>query len=266
METLLTPAVVDALYAKFSLLSLAMARPFGVTLLCTIFAWAHLNSGLLRAGFAMALALPFMQPLWMGTQPYLAGLEGPFLLYIAKEMLIGLLLGFLVSLPFETLVAAGGVIDSYRGATVGGSSPSGEITAYGQMFIIMGLWLFASLGGFWLLADLLYRSYGVWPAGELLPPLSTSALPALLAMIMGLMRATLVMAGPAVIVMIACDLVFMISGRLGKQLNVVFLSASVKGMVMLLIAPLFALALVRLIGPAVTAVDPVETALRALLR
>ena len=48
MEALLTPAVVDALYAKFSLLSLAMARPFGVTALCTIFAWAHLNSGLLR--------------------------------------------------------------------------------------------------------------------------------------------------------------------------------------------------------------------------
>lgn len=266
MESLLTPAVVDALYAKFNLLSLAMARPFGVTMLCTVFAWSHLNSGLLRAGFALALALPFMQPIWGGAQPYLLGLEGPFLLFIAKELLIGLLLGFLLSIPFETLAAAGGVVDSYRGATVGGSSPSGEITAYGQMFIIMGLWLFASLGGFWLLADVLFRSYAIWPAGELLPVLSTSALPALLAVIMGMMRATLVMAGPPVIVMLACDLVFMISGRLGKQLNVVFLSASVKGMVMLLIAPLFALALVRLIGPLVTAMDPAEATLRAMLR
>ena len=253
MELLLTPAALDAFYNKFSLISLAMSRPFGVTIMCTIFAWAHLNSGLLRAGFAMALSLPFMQPIWAGSQPFLNGLEEPFLIYIAKEMFIGLLLGFLVSFPFETLMAVGAAIDSYRGASAGSSSPSGEITAYGQLFIVMGLWLFASLGGFWLLADLLYRSYGVWPAGVLLPTL-------------GMLRTTLVMAGPAVIVMTASDLVFMISGRLGKQLNVVFLSASVKSMLMLLIAPLFALALVRLIGPMVTAMDPVEAALRAMLR
>src|SRR6478609_7022572 len=100
MEALLSPAVLDSLYAKFTLLGLAMARPLGVTVMCTVFAWAHLTSGLLRAGFAVALALPFMQPLWAGTQPYLAGLEGPFLLYVAKELFIGLLLGFLLSLPF----------------------------------------------------------------------------------------------------------------------------------------------------------------------
>src|SRR5690349_14857126 len=144
MEALLSPAVLDGLYSKLTLLGLAMSRPIGVTLMCSIFAWAHLNSGLLRAGFAAALALPFMQPLWVGSQPFLAGLEGPFLIYVAKEMFIGLLLGFFLSLPFETLVAAGAVIDSYRGAGAGGSSPSGEITAYGQLFVIMGLWLFAA--------------------------------------------------------------------------------------------------------------------------
>ncbi|WP_406854804.1 hypothetical protein ABEG18_19995 [Alsobacter sp. KACC 23698] len=85
-------------------------------------------------------------------------------------------------------------------------------------------------------------------------------------MIMGMLRATLALAGPAMIVMIACDLVFMISGRLGKQLNVVFLSASVKSLVLLLIAPLFCVALVRIVGPMVTAMDPIEAALRAMLR
>jgi type III secretion protein T len=262
----LTPERITELYAAGQMLLLAAARPMGFTLLFTAFAWGHLNSGILRIAFAIAIALPVMAPLWLTSHTTMEMLPQPFVVLILKELLIGIIIGFLLSLPFEAMGAAGSIVDNYRGSGVPLMTPGGEATPFGQVFIVVTLWMFASLDGFFIVVDVIYATYGIWPMTEPIPRLTTDGLMAFFHFLTRLLKLAAIVAGPMLVLLAVVDLVFAISAKIGKQINVTFLSMGVKALVAVIALPPFALVLVRIVQGEVKALAAFEPLLRAAIR
>ena len=257
---------IQDLYSVGQLLMLSAARPLGFALVFTAFSWGHLNAGLLRIGFAIVLALPVMSPFWLNARDVVLTLPVPFLVLLVKELFLGILIGFLASVPFEALSAAGGIVDNYRGTGTPIPGGAGEITPFAQVFVVTCLWLFAALGGFWLVTDLLYASLGPWPLLDPIPPLTTEGAGAFITFLTRLLRFALVIAGPLVVLMLAVDIIFGVAGKIGKQLNVTFLAMSVKGLIALLALPFSAMVIVRVVSGEVQALTLIDKMLQAVIR
>ena len=259
----LTPERIAELYAAGQMIMLAAARPMGFSLLFTAFAWGKLNSGILRTAFALAVALPVMAPLWIVSRQTMEALPQPFALLIVKELFVGIIIGFLLSLPFEAMSTAGGIVDNYRGSGVPLQTPGGEATPFGQVFLVVALWMFAALDGFFFIVDVIYSTYGIWPMTEPLPRLTTDGLMAFLQFLSRLLKLAVVVAGPLLILLAAVDLVFAVSAKIGKQINVTYLAMGVKALVAALALPPFALVLVRVVQGEVKGLMAMEPMIRS---
>ena len=262
----LTPDRIAELYSAGQMIMLAAGRSLGFALIFSAFAWGKLNSGLLRMVFGLMMALPVMAPLWLVSKTTIDMLPTPFVLLMVKELFLGVLMGFLMSLPFEALGIAGGIVDIYRGSGSPLQSPSGELTPFAQIFMVVALWLFASLGGFWIVMDVIYSSYAMWPLLEPLPSLSMDGLTAFFHFLTQLLKLALIIAGPMLALLGAVDLVFAVAAKIGKSLNVTYLSMGVKSLVAVIALPPFAMVLVRVISGEIKALSAIEPMLRAAIR
>ena len=261
------PEIIERIQGLAVMLTLATARPTGVSLLFAAFAWGHLNSGVLRAAFAIAIALPVLAPFWAAPAPAIESLAAPVILIVAKEILIGGLIGLFATVPFAIAISGGGLIDFYRGSFIGMADPSsGQVTPYAQLFAGISLWLFAGLGGFWILTDVIYASYGLWPLLDLLPGFGEGGFNALMMVLQSVAKGTLLIGGPLVILMLLSDLTFLVAAKLGKQINVTLLAFSTKNILALLVLPVFALVLVRLISGELEMIADLESFLRLTLK
>jgi len=81
---------------------LAMARPFGFTLLFAIFAWTQVGKGMLRMVFAIGITLPLLAN---GVPSSEIVFEMNFMALMLKELLIGAVLGFASSVPLAIAIA-----------------------------------------------------------------------------------------------------------------------------------------------------------------
>lgn len=262
----LTVERIQDVYSVYTLMTLCIARPLAFALIFTAFAWGKLNSGLLRLVFSMVISLPVLMPLFVVAHDVVEAMPAPLPVMMVKELFIGFMLGFLLSLPFEALGIAGGVIDNYRGSSTSIPGANGELTPFSQILVVVALWLFAALDGFFIVTDMLYATYGFWPLTEMIPPLSPAGLSAIFAFLNKLVFMSLVIAGPMLLLMGGVDLVFAIAGKIGKQLNVTFLSVAVKSIIVVLVLPPFSLVLVRVISGEITGLAALESMMRAAIQ
>lgn len=222
---------------------LAVARPFGFTLLFAAFAWANLGTGILRMAFAIGITLPLLSN---GIPSADIQLEMNFLSVLLKEIMIGAILGFVSSVPLAIAIAGGGIVDLYRGAAIGGPDPSGgETTPYGTLFAVMSLWLFASIGGFQIITATIYASYDIWAVNATFPTFDPGA-DALLEILEKILLSALVLAGPLLIIMFMSDIIHLIGAKFGKNIDVAHLSFSTKNILAMLVLPLFIVVSIRL--------------------
>jgi type III secretion protein T len=239
-------ALFEAVFRELDFLVLATALPFGLSLLFAVFAWAHLNSGVLRMVFAIAVALPVFVPL---AGPLSTGVEPslpfPYVIVLLKELGIGALLGWAGSVPFAIAASSGHIMDGYRGGTSGDSDPTGgQITPFAKLCAVIILSLFAKLGGFWIIVDAIYTSYSIWPIFDPTPIATTFQPRHLLEVLETLVRSALVIAGPIITIMMATDIAFLFSTKFGKQINVSQLAFSVKNTVALMLLPIYSTVLI----------------------
>ena len=221
---------------------LAVARPFGFTLLFAIFAWSQVGTGMLRMVFALGISLPLLAN---GVPSSEIVLEMNFLALLLKEILIGAILGFASSVPLAIAVAGGGIIDFYRGAMIGNSDPSGgEVTSYGNLFAVMTLWLFASIGGFQIITSTIYTSYDIWAVNTVFPTFVPGA-NVLLKIMESILLNAVVLAGPLLVIMFISDIIHLIGAKFGKNIDVGHLTFSTKNLIALLILPLFLVMSIR---------------------
>ena len=158
-----------------------------------------------------------------------------------KEVVIGLLIGFFAAIPFWIAENVGNLIDNQRGATMGEVysplSGSQESTT-GIFFSQIVSTVFFVSGAVLVLLGALYASFDVWPVfGDGLS-FTSSAPQQILGAVDGLLRTTVIISAPVIILMFLATIGLGFVNRTAPQLNVFFLSMPVKsalGIAMLVI-------------------------------
>lgn len=209
--------------------------------------------GLLRYGICAALGLvlvPMLAPRY--AQLDLGTVD--LMLLIGKEVFIGLVLGFLVAIPFWTFEAVGFVVDNQRGASLGAvinpatgndSSPLGIL--FNQAFLVF----FLVGGGFSLMLTLLYDSFRLWDLWSWTPTLRAESMPLFLDQLSRFMRLVLLFASPAIVAMFLSELGLALVSRFAPQLQVFFLAMPIKSALALLVLVLYMSTLFQYAGDTV---------------
>ena len=150
---------------------------------------------------------------------------------VVKEALIGLAIGLFASLPFWIAENVGNVIDNQRGATMGEvySPLSGtQVSTTGIFFTQVVSTIFFVSGAVFLLLGAVYSSYAIWPVfGGFVSP-AHGADGYILGTVDGMMRTTVIISAPIIIIMFLATLGLGFVNRTAPQLNVFFLSMPIK--------------------------------------
>ncbi|WP_461211033.1 type III secretion system export apparatus subunit SctT [Desulfocurvus sp. DL9XJH121] len=199
-----------------------------------------LGGGIVTGPLRMAVALPlalFLYPVLPTFEQLSVGLgssETVLLIVglMAKEIFVGLALGWLVGIMFWAVESAGFFIDNQRGGSsaqmsdplsVDQTSPTGSLLFQSMVF------LFYSGGGFLGFLSMVMSSYLLWPVGQALPWPTGQAFPLLFVGALGkLFLYVVLLAAPIVIVCFLSDFCLGLINRFAQQLNVFVLSMGVK--------------------------------------
>lgn len=223
--------------------AMAAARMFGIIAVSPVFTRLGLT-GLLRGGAALALALPAVPMLRPAIEaaPAIGGAALTFLL--AKEAMVGLLIGTILAVPFWAAETAGELIDQQRGseaATIPDASQAGEAGIMGTLLVLSLAVIFFTGGGLRLLLDAAWESWRIWPALDPLPRLSAEAGLHAIGLLDRMLRLGLVIAGPVLVALLLAEFSLALIGRFAPALNVFDLAMAVKGIVFVLAMPVYAL-------------------------
>ena len=218
---------------------LAMARVGGAISVCPAMTESMIPGVARRAailGFACLVipcvkdSMPPGEPLWW-----------MFAVVDAKEALIGFLIGFFGAIPFWVAENIGNFIDNQRGATMGEvySPLSGaQVSTTGIFFTQIVSTLFFVGGAVFLLLGATYASYRIWPVFAEGVSLVSDAPAVILGSLDGMLKTTVVISAPVIIIMFLATLGLGLVNRTAPQLNVFFLSMPIKsalGVAMLVI-------------------------------
>ena len=218
---------------------LAMARIGGAFAICPALTESMIPGVARHAatlGFAV-LAVPFIYTNMPPGEPS----GWMFALLAAREALIGFLIGFFSAIPFWIAENVGNFIDNQRGATMGEvySPLSGaQVSTTGIFFTQIVSTVFFVGGAILIFLGAIYSSYTIWPVFAKGVSFVKDAPVQMLDSLDGMLRATVVISAPVIIIMFLATLGLGLVNRTAPQLNVFFLSMPVKsalGVAMLIV-------------------------------
>ncbi|WP_253376748.1 EscT/YscT/HrcT family type III secretion system export apparatus protein [unidentified bacterial endosymbiont] len=222
-----------AVHELLATLTLALMRPLGVSLLFPILQVGNLGSQFIRNGVLMALAIPVLP---LAHDRVLQDGER-WMALIPEELLLGLILGFIVAIPFWAVDMAGFMIDTLRGATMStvfNPTMAAQSSIFGMLFNQLLCAFFFLSEGVTLFLSVIYDSYRLLPPGK-----GLTFGPALFELIQIewqlLYRLCLGFSLPVVVVLVLVDLAMGLLNRSAKQLNVFFLAMPIKSALALLL-------------------------------
>lgn len=213
------------------LIALSMARMAAVFQVAPFLGNAILQ-GAVRNGIILALMF-ILYPIVAPTiPPDEVMTTGRFLLLIAKEAVLGMIIGFLFSLIFWVAEAVGYFIDNQRGSSMAQSVDplSGASSSpLGSLFFQTLTVLFYTTGGFTAFLLVLFQSYAAWPITTFFPDfLEREFVTYLLQQADLFMRYTVILAAPVIVLCFLADLGLGLINRFAPQLNVFFLAMPIK--------------------------------------
>ncbi|MEG1349755.1 MAG: type III secretion system export apparatus subunit SctT [Hafnia sp.] len=240
--------------------SLILPRLLSCFVMLPLLGKQNLGGGLIRNGVACSLAL-FVYPAVAGTLPtMLSGLELAVL--IGKEVLLGLLIGFIVNIPFWAIDATGFLIDNQRGATMASTlNPmlGSQTSPTGLLLTQTLVTLFFSGGAFLVLLGALFQSYANWPIGTFYPQIGGQWVDFFYGQFSHLLRLCVLLAAPLVIAMFLAEFGLALISRFAPSLNVFILAMPIKSLVASLLLVLYVNILMGLAYDSVLeALNPVQ--------
>ncbi|WP_263062913.1 type III secretion system export apparatus subunit SctT [Dickeya dadantii] len=226
---MLSIATIQNIYDFIYALTLGVARLYPCLFLVPLFSFTIIK-GMLRNAVAIALALvpagAIQQQMLTTTitWPMLPGL-------LLKELVIGLLLGVVLAMPFWLFESVGALFDNQRGALTGGQlNPAlgSDATPLGHMMKELFIMLLIITIGFPGFTQLLWDSYRLWPALDFLPPLSEQGFHTYLDLLKDTFQHMIVYAGPLVALLLLLEFSIAILSLYSPQLQVYVLSTPAK--------------------------------------
>ncbi|MEO1525616.1 MAG: type III secretion system export apparatus subunit SctT [Planctomycetota bacterium] len=153
---------------------------------------------------------------------------------IVKEIVIGILIGFVAAKVFFVALGVGFFIDNQRGASMASAMDpaSGEQTSpLGNFLNQAVICLFYTSGGFLAFMTLMFESYVIWPVDEYFPSFNDAYPSFFLGVVDDLMATIVLFAAPVVITVFVSEFGLGLMNRFAPQMNVFSLSMPVKSLV-----------------------------------
>jgi type III secretion protein T len=188
-----------------------------------------------KSSIAVALYLPMHPYMVSITETIHINTVGEIvtlLIIIGKEVILGIMLGWLVALFFYIALSGGTIVDNQRGASMAQTADplaSAEASPLGIILFLSVTTLFFASGSFIRFLELFYSSFTYWQPDELIPKL-TSRQFALFSIsnLAWMMKQTVLIASPFIIIALICDVSLGLINRFAPQLNVFILSMPIK--------------------------------------
>lgn len=224
--------------------ALGMARPVGILMILPVFTRAEMGN-LIRLGFAFALAVPILGYSQETVAPVDAAIPVIRLMLVGlKELFVGLLIGFILGIPFWAIQSVGELIDTQRGisnevAPVDPTTKS-QSSALGLFFGILAITVFVAADGMNTLVEVLYGSYGLWPIKSFLPAHDLEAMMGIARLVDRVLRTAMLVGGPVIVLMLLLDICVMLIGRFAPQLNANDLAPTVKNVAVIIFLSAYA--------------------------
>lgn len=165
---------------------------------------------------------------------------------LINEVLIGFLIGFICSLIFEAIRAAGSIMDLQMGlsiATLMSPLTGGLVSIIGQFAFIIGMIMFFILDAHHMILAAFHQSFRMLPLGMPINLFSDKLAIQILELGGALWTTALQIAIPVILLIFLSDFTFGIVSRVAPQVNVFMLGFQVKpslGLIgIILILPLF---------------------------
>ncbi len=218
---------------------LAMARLGGAFAICPALSDSMIP-GVARRVAILALSLIAIPSVKAGMPPGEPNMWA-FAFLGFKETFIGWLIGFFGAIPFWVAENTGNFIDNQRGATMGEVySPlnGSQVSTTGIFFTQIVSTVFFVGGAVFLFLGAIYASYQIWPVFSGMAGFVPNAPETLLGTLDGMLKKTVVISAPAIIVMFLATVGLGLVNRTAPQLNVFFLSMPIKsalGVAMLIV-------------------------------
>jgi flagellar biosynthesis protein FliR len=226
-----------ALKAALQMASLIFARIFPIIVLSPVFGGEMIPKRL-RMGLGVVLSCALLPPFLVGFTTPLSMFA--FFVLVAKEAVIGLTLGFILQMLFETISAVGALIDLGRGATLANildPLTQNQQSILAAFFSQLGIVLFVSIGGLRLVMRALGDGFLLVRPQELVPAslVGPNATQTPIALVAGLFVLAFKLAGPVIVVIMLLDVALGVINRIAPQVHVFFLGMTIKGTLGMLI-------------------------------
>lgn len=191
--------------------------------------------------FALTLFICYL-PLLLRTTTTTLDFNNALMFYMLKEILIGAIMGFLISIPFTIVQNVGMLIDHQRGGSslmVNDPTIQNQSSPLGILFNMVLIFLFFQMDGPFYLLDAIARSYEVIPLDHFLHPDffndNTPFWQLQKRLLNDMMIISVQLAGPSLVIILMTDLFLGIANRLAPQVQVTFLGMPLKSLLALMI-------------------------------
>jgi type III secretion protein SpaR/YscT/HrcT len=218
-----------------SLLFLFLGRMLPIISLSPFFG-ARVLPHPVKLTFAISLFIIFIPQLIANTKAPLFYDEKLVMLLI-KEIFIGLLMGFLVSVPFIVVQNVGMLIDHQRGGAslmVNDPTIQNQSSPIGTLFNFVLIYIFFLIDGPFQVIDAVSLSYDIIPPDQFLNPrffsLDTPFYKLLVELFNKVMVISVQLAAPALIAILMTDVFLGIANRLAPQVQITFLGLPLKSL------------------------------------
>ncbi len=214
-----------------------------MTAACSVvpFLGSSVVQGRIRNSIIFAFGL-IIFPIVSPTAPAQMGSVVSLLGIVGKEVIIGILIGFVASKIFWVAMSVGFVIDNQRGASMASvfdPNSGAQTSPFGLLFQQAVIVYFYTGGGFLLFLGVVFESYVIWPVFTFYPNFHVAFPDFALGHIDEVMKLTVVFAAPIVIVVFVAEFGLGLVNRFAPQLNVFFLAMPVKSIVAVLVMILY---------------------------
>jgi len=162
---------------------------------------------------------------------------GQWISLFAKEAFVGIAIGVFFGVYLWAFEAAGVLIDTQVGSSMAmifDPLSGHEVTLFGEFFSLWINYLFLALGGLLLLVAAVLNSYVALPLAAPVTELNTASMSLFESEFGRFVTFSLMIASPFIVVIFAIDLSMGLINRYAQQLNVLFLSMSLKALAAML--------------------------------
>ncbi|HBR28973.1 MAG TPA: flagellar type III secretion system protein FliR [Firmicutes bacterium] len=215
---------------KIALFMLVFFRNIGLLIGAPLFQSRNLP-GMVRVSIALLLSFIFVPLIETrgGLSPNLLNNLWLVVFALLQEFALGILMGYVLYLTFAGLQVAGQLVEVPMGfgmLNVLDPYSGNQMPLIGQLYFIVGLWIFILVKGDHTLLNILAQSYRLLPVGE--PIFFTKGLPYIIKAFSGMFLLAVQAALPILGVLFLTDVSLGVLAKLVPQINVFFLGFPLK--------------------------------------